>query len=106
MSNYKANLDWIAAQFKDTILGSMIKPVFLFLTLLELASGLSSAVVLYLLGTHDTGLCLPALSLSSITFLALFFGQRISKEYQGAASLAAYFAVNLLAFFALAQLEM
>jgi len=104
--NYKGQLKWIGEQFKDTILGSFTTPVFFVLTLLELASGLSSAACLYLLGTSDTGLSLPALMLCSITLLCLLFGQRISKDYQGSAGMAAYFVVCLISMLILHHLAM
>jgi hypothetical protein len=73
---------------------------------LELASGISSALCLYFIGTRNTDLSLPALTLCSTTVLALFFGQRISKDYQGSAAMAGYFAVCLLSLMALSHLEM
>jgi multisubunit Na+/H+ antiporter MnhB subunit len=104
--HYASNLSWIKEQFKNTIISSIIAPVFLFLTLLELASGISSALCLYFIGTRNTDLSLPALTLCSTTVLALFFGQRISKDYQGSAAMAGYFAVCLLSLMALSHLEM
>jgi hypothetical protein len=37
---------------------------------------------------------------SGVTFLALFFGQRMAKDYAGAAALVPYFLVSLAAIFA------
>jgi hypothetical protein len=94
--NYHSNLGWIREQFKSTPISPVIVPVFISLTLMELASGMSAAACLYFLGTHDTSFSLSSFALCSGTLLALFFGQRISRNYEGAATLAAYFAVSLI----------
>jgi hypothetical protein len=64
------------------------------ITLMELASGTLSAVgcVLVLL-RHDPAIAFYGVVLSGFSLLALFFGQRMAKEYPGAATLVPYFLV-------------
>ena len=72
------------------------------LTLLELAAGAVSAaglVVLVLSGA--TRVAVWGAALSGLSFVALFFGQRMAKDYAGAAGLVPYFLVSLVALLAL-----
>lgn len=104
--NFKANLSWVKEQFKNTLISSIVTPVFVLLGAMELSSGASSAACLYFLGTGDTCTSQAALMLCATTLLALLFGQRISKDYQGSASIAGYFAVCLLSLIILYHFEM
>ncbi len=91
------NLAWMTPHFeKSPFRGKM--PLFLsLLTLLELAAGLLSAIGLAeLLAGTGWGVARYGLWLACLTLLCLFAGQRLAKDYAGAASLAAYFAVGLL----------
>jgi len=68
------------------------------LTLMEFSSGMLSAVGLFMMGrTGETTVPFYASCLCATTFLCLFFGQRISKDYAGAQSLVSYFIVALMA---------
>jgi len=91
-------LDFNKKHFEKTFLRGTIPIMLVTLTLMELSSGLLSA------GGVFTMVCMkePSISfysncLCSITFIALFFGQRIAKDYGGAQSLVSYFIVSLLA---------
>lgn len=72
------------------------------LTLLELASGLASLLaVIYMIGAgvaEAKFIANYAIILCSTSFIALFFGQRMAKDYAGAASIPAYFIVALIGF--------
>ncbi|MBY0457163.1 MAG: hypothetical protein K2V38_07490, partial [Gemmataceae bacterium] len=63
----------------------------------ELLAGAVSAVGVVMALSPSPGV-VPALGLglSCLALTMLFFGQRIAKDYAGAAVLAAYFAVGLL----------
>ena len=67
------------------------------LTLVELAAGALSAVGAVLLVVNG-GRVLAALGilLSMLALLMLFFGQRVAKDYAGAAGLVPYFLVTVL----------
>ena len=43
-----------------------------------------------------SGLAIAGVELALLSLLCLFFGQRLAKDYPGAAVLAAYFAVAIL----------
>ena len=43
------------------------------------------------------------LLIAALNFLALFFGQRIAKDYEGAAVLVNYFILNILGLLSLAH---
>jgi len=67
------------------------------LTLMELSSGLLSLVGVFMLfKTGETMVPFYASCLCATTFLCLFFGQRIAKDYGGAQSLVSYFIVALI----------
>jgi len=67
------------------------------LTLLEVATGLMAMLgAIDLLFDLGWGLARYALWLAAFTLICLFAGQRLAKDYAGAASLAGYFAVALL----------
>lgn len=94
------NLDWLKGHFKATPLAGFVPFMLLTLTILEVAAGIVSAIGLAVLlagGTSD--ISYYGVILSGCCFIALFFGQRIAKDYAGAAALAPYFTVALLSIF-------
>jgi len=100
--DWKGNLGWLTGHFSKSPLRGVVAPMLATLTLLELAAGAVSAaggVVLVLSG--GTRLALWGAALSGVSFLALFFGQRMAKDYAGAAGLVPYFLVSLVALLAL-----
>ena len=90
--NWRGNLDWLTGHFAKSPLAGIV-PILLFvLTILELSSGILSGIgfVLLLVG-HSTTVAFLGAVVSTITVAALFFGQRLAKEYAGAAVLVSYF---------------
>ena len=72
------------------------------LTLLELSAGILSAIgFVALLVSHNSVIAFYGAVLSAIAIVALFFGQRMAKEYAGAAVLVPYFLVTLVAIYLL-----
>jgi len=62
------------------------------LTVLELATGIASgAGIIYFLAAGSTVVIFWAAALGSLTVIGLFFGQRLAKDYPGAAVLVPYF---------------
>ena len=95
--DWKGNLGWISKQFSKSFLGPMTPMLLLGITVLECAAGLISLGGLgYFLFTWDVKILFWGIVLSNLDFVMLFFGQRFSKEYVGAASLQGYFAVGIL----------
>lgn len=72
--------------------------MFAVLTAMELSSGTVSLIGLGILyKSHEVIVPFYASCLCAGTFLCLFLGQRIAKDYAGAQSLVSYFIVSLIA---------
>lgn len=94
--DWNGNLEWLKGYFSKTPFRNVVAPMLLSLTALECLSGiLAGAGTVFLIATGDSSLLICALLLCGVTFLALFFGQRIAKDYPGAASLVPYFFLTL-----------
>lgn len=92
----RGNLEWLTGHFAKSPLGGMVPALLLILTLLEIAAGALSAVGGVILAVGgDATVAFYGAALSGLTIVALFFGQRMAKEYPGAASLVPYFLVAL-----------
>lgn len=98
--DWKGNLNWISSHFSKTPLKGGIKPIFLLITLLEIAAGIFAALgVFFILFNGETCWAQWGAILSTLSLLALFFGQRLAKDYPGAGSLVPYFLVCLVALY-------
>ncbi len=99
--NWEGNLGWQTQYFsKVPVLRGLVKPMLLTLTALELLGGaLCAAGVVALVATGGTVLARAGGMLCGVICLALLAGQRIAKDYAGAAPIAPYFLVSLAAVF-------
>jgi diacylglycerol kinase len=100
----RGNLDWLTGHFAKSPLAGIVPVLLIAITILELAAGALSAVgcvLVILLKDSTAGFYGAILSAAAIT--ALFFGQRVAKEYAGAAVLVPYFLLTLVAIYLLAQ---
>jgi hypothetical protein len=98
--DWKGNLGWLTGHFAKTPLRRVVPLMLGVLTLQELAAGLLCAAgVVALLFTGSATVAFWGSALSGLTFVALFFGQRMAKDYVGAAGLVPYFLVSLAAIF-------
>ena len=100
----RGNLEWLSGHFAKSPLAGIVPALLICLTILEFAAGALSAVgcVLVLL-LKDSTIGLYGAILSAAAITALFFGQRMAKEYAGAAVLVPYFLLTLVAIYLLAQ---
>ena len=90
----KGNLDWLTGHFAKSPLAGTVPILLSVITIMELATGALSAIgCLMVLIRHDSTIAFYGVVLAGVTLLALFFGQRMAKEYPGAASLVPYFLV-------------
>lgn len=98
------NLSWLTGHFAKSPLAGMVPLLLLALTILELAAGALSAVgcALIVLG-QGSAIAFYGAALAALAIVALFLGQRVAKEYPGAASLVPYFLLTLAALYLLAQ---
>ncbi len=90
--NWKGEKDFYTSHFKKSILNGTVPLLMPIITLSELAAGFLSGIGLILLlfnGSKDIAL-LGAL-MACLAIIQLFFGQRVAKDYGGAASLVPYF---------------
>jgi uncharacterized membrane protein YphA (DoxX/SURF4 family) len=98
------NLQWLSGHFAKSPLAGMVPLLFTILTIIEVSAGLLSGIgFLALLFAHNPTIAFYGAVVSAIAILCLFFGQRMAKEYAGAAILVAYFLVTLVAIYLLAH---
>src|SRR4029453_5550903 len=102
--DHRGNLEWLKGHFSKSPLPGVVPLLLMAITLLELAAGALSAIgCLMLIVSRETTLAFYGAVTSAVALLALFFGQRMAKEYAGAAVLGPYFLLPLIAIFLLAQ---
>jgi hypothetical protein len=95
--DWKGNLGWLTGHFSKSPLRGVVPLMLATLTVLELASGaLSAAGVVFLVLSGGSRVAMWGAALSGLSFVALFFGQRMAKDYAGAAGLVPYFLVSLV----------
>jgi hypothetical protein len=100
----RGNLQWLSGHFAKTPLAPVLPLLFLSLTLLELAAGVLSGIgFLALVFARDSTVAFYGSMLSAMAVICLFFGQRMAKEYAGAAILVPYFLLTLVAIHLLAR---
>lgn len=90
--DFKGNLAWLKGHFAKSPLAGQVAPMLAVITLTETAAGALAAVgavMLALDGSKAPGL--HAAQLCALNTVMLFFGQRLAKDYAGAASLVPYF---------------
>ena len=98
----RGNLDWLTGHFAKSPLAGMVPAMVTAITIIELAAGALSAIgcVFVLLARNSTFAFYGAV-LAAISIIALFFGQRMAKDYAGAATLVPYFLLALIAIYLL-----
>ncbi len=95
--NYKSELVWTKEHFSKSILSRLASFMFYVLILLELITGVISLIAPFLFWFTGDPICFFFSNvLSCLTLLALFFGQRVAKDYAGAVSLTGYFIVSII----------
>ncbi len=96
--DWKGNLGWLTGHFAKSPLRGVVPPMLATITLMELAAGaVSAAGVVLLVLSGGTRVAMWGAALSGLSFVALFFGQRMAKDYAGAGGLVPYFLVTLVA---------
>jgi hypothetical protein len=100
----RGNRAYLDAHFAKSPLAGTVGPMFVVITILEVSAGALSAVgcVLLLLQRDPTVAFLGAV-VAGVNIVALFFGQRVSKDYAGAAALVPYFLLALSGIYLLAE---
>ena len=100
----RGNFEWLNGHFAKSPLAGIVPALLICITILEIAAGVLSAVgCVLVIVLKDSTIALYGAILSAAAITALFFGQRIAKEYAGAAVLVPYFLLTLVAIYLLAQ---
>jgi hypothetical protein len=102
--DHRGNLDWLKGHFSKSPLGGVVPILLTAITILEVAAGALSAIgCIMLIVSRETTVAFYGAVISAVVIIALFFGQRMAKEYAGAAVLVPYFLLALAAIYLLAQ---
>ena len=89
--NFADNLGWLTGHFSKTPFRGQVKMMLITITIAEVAAG-----VLALMGAGQIAMngektfAMYGAQLATLDIVMLFFGQRIAKDYAGAASLVPY----------------
>ena len=95
--DWKGNLDWLTGHFSKSFVAPFVTPMLATITVMEVATGLLSAAgIIYFLATGSVSLIFYASIIGTTSITALFFGQRIAKDYVGAAVLVPYFILMMI----------
>jgi len=100
----KGNRAYLEQHFAKSPLAGTVGPMFAVITILEVSAGALSGIgCVLLLLTHDSTVAYLGAVVGGINLTALFFGQRVAKDYVGAAALVPYFLMALTAIYLLAE---
>jgi uncharacterized membrane protein YphA (DoxX/SURF4 family) len=100
----RGNLEWLEGHFAKSPLAGVVTVLLTAITILEVAAGSLSAIgCIILIVSRETTVALYGAVSSAVVLIALFFGQRMAKDYAGAAVLVPYFLLTLVTIYLLAQ---
>ena len=95
--DWKGNLDWLTGHFSKTFLSGTVPLMLGTITIMEIATGVLCAIgIVYFLVTSSLLFIFYASIIGEASIVALFFGQRVAKDYAGAAVLIPYFILLLM----------
>jgi hypothetical protein len=98
--NYKKELLWLRQKFSRSPLHNYLGASFFILTISEVISGaLCAGGLIEMFFAKGLNLAIIGSWASCVTILMLIFGQRIRKDYSGAATLVPYFIVCVLSMY-------
>ena len=90
--DWNGNLDWLKGHFSKTPLAKLVPLMLLKITVIELVAGITSAAgIVYFFAAGSTAVIFWGSAIGAGAIVALFFGQRVAKDYPGAAVLIPYF---------------
>ena len=92
VTDFGGNLSWLEGHFAKSPLRGRVKPMLAAITLTEVAAGVMSAVgAVQLASSGGKAWAIGGAQLAALNVVMLFFGQRLARDYAGAASLVPYF---------------
>jgi hypothetical protein len=99
----RGNLEWLQGHFAKSPLAGIVPAMVTALTILEIAAGVLSGIgCVVIIFSRNSIVAFYGAVISAIAIVALFFGQRMAKDYAGAAVLVPYFLLTLGAIYLLA----
>ena len=102
--DHRGNLEWLKGHFAKSPLAGVVHVLLTAITFLEVGAGALSAIgCLMLIASRETTIAFYGAVSSAVALVALFFGQRMAKDYAGAAVLVPYFLLALAAIYLLAR---
>ena len=94
--DWKGNLGWLTGHFSKTFLAPTVPLLLATITVLELTTGVLSLIgIVQFFVSSTLSVVFWAAAIGTASLSALFFGQRIAKDYPGAAVLIPYFLLTL-----------
>lgn len=100
----RGNRAYLDQHFAKSPLASTVGPMFAVVTILEVSAGALSGIgCALLILSHDSTVAYLGAIVGGVNLTALFFGQRVAKDYAGAAALVPYFLLALTAIYLLAE---
>jgi hypothetical protein len=100
----RGNLEFLRGHFAKSPLAGMVPLLVTVITILEIAAGALSALGCALIVvTSSSTVAFYGAVISAFSILGLFFGQRMAKDYAGAAILVPYFLLTLVAIYLFAH---
>ena len=98
------NLEWLRGHFSDSPLHGLVPLLLNVVTVLEIFAGSFTLMGSFVNLVNGNNMLLTiGLLIAALNFLALFLGQRIAKDYEGAAVLVNYFILNIIGLLSLAH---
>lgn len=95
--DWSGNLEWLTGHFSKTFLSGLVSLMLGTITVLEILTGFLSVVgIIYFLISGSVILIFYASVIGTVSILALFFGQRVARDYAGAAVLVPYFILLII----------
>src|SRR5262249_963621 len=102
--DYRGNLEWLKGHFAKSPLAGVVPVLVAAITLPALLAPTPPPIAFaILIPSPATPIAFYGAVISAVAIIALFFGQRMAKEYAGAGALVPYFLLALGAIYLLAQ---
>ena len=100
----RGNREYLDQHFAKSPLAGTVGPMFAVITILEISAGaLSGMGCVVLILTRDPTVAFLGAVAAGINLCALFLGQRVAKDYVGAAALVPYFLLAITGIYLLAE---
>jgi len=94
--DYKGNLEYFRGHFSKSPLASVTGLLLPVVTLMEIAAGILSAAGFIMIFFGNYSIAFYGLLIAAVDLLSLLLGQRLAKDYVGAAGVVPYFIAVML----------